>query len=79
MSLPLLLACLWVVAASLTALLPMRLQMAPGLALLLSAPPLLYWIGITHGLLPTLFGVFAVLSLFRRPLIHLARKLGGAS
>ncbi len=79
MSLPLILACLWVVAASLTALLPMKVQIVPGLALLLSAPPLLYWIAVTHGPVPTLIGVFAVLSLFRRPLIHLARKVARAS
>ncbi len=74
MSLPLMTACLWALAACVTALLPMRLQYAPGLSLLLAAPVLLAWIGNTHGAWSVLFATLAVLSLFRRPLIYLARK-----
>lgn len=77
MSTVLILACLWVVACSLTAMLPMKYQYAPGLALLLSGPVLLYFIAMEHGVPLTLLGVFAILSLFRRPLWHLARKLTG--
>ena len=67
-------ACLWVIAATATALLPMRLQYAPGLTLLILAPPLLVWIGAQNGPWIAVFAALAVLSMFRRPLLHLARK-----
>ena len=41
MSGPLLLGCLWVVAAAGVSFLPMRAQFAPGLALLIAAPVLI--------------------------------------
>ena len=75
MSIPLLFACLWVFAATATAFLPMRLQFAPGLTLLIAAPILLIWIGIAHGVWVTLIGALAVLSMFRRPLMYFARRL----
>jgi hypothetical protein len=76
---PLLLGCLWVVAAALTAMLPMRWQFPPGILLLIAAPILLGWIGYTHGWLWLAFGLFAFLSMFRRPLIYFARKAAGQS
>jgi hypothetical protein len=76
-SLPLLLACIWALAATVTALLPMRLQYAPGLTLLLAAPPLLVWIGMTHGWLWLAIGLAAFLSMFRNPLIYLYRRARG--
>ncbi|NEY91862.1 DUF2484 family protein [Tabrizicola oligotrophica] len=69
---PLVLGGLWVLAASATAFLPMRRQMVPGLALLLLAPGLLVWIGLSHGWLWLAFGLFAFVSMFRRPLRHFA-------
>ena len=76
-SLPLILGALWVLAATATAFLPMRRQMAPGLALLVAAPALLVWIGLTHGWLWTAFSTFAFVSMFRRPLRYfLNRALG---
>ena len=77
MSLPFTFACLWVVAAAITAMLPMKYQKFPGLPLLIAAPVLLVWIGMTHGYLWTAFGIFAFASMFRRPLIYLARKAMG--
>ena len=71
---PLILGALWVVAASITAMLPMRAQMIPGLSLLLAAPLLLVWIGRTQGVFWTAAGTFALLSMFRRPLTYIARK-----
>ena len=65
---PLILGALWVVAASITAMLPMRAQMIPGLSLLLAAPLLLIWIYRTQGVFWTAAGTFALLSMFRRPL-----------
>ena len=37
MSLPLILGCVWIIVAALTAMLPMRLQKFPGLPLLIAA------------------------------------------
>ncbi len=72
---PLILGALWVIAAALTALLPLRAQRYPGLPLLAAAPLLLIWIAQTEGLAWTAAGLFAFLSMFRRPLNYLTRKL----
>ena len=77
MSLPLILGCLWVIAATITALLPMRQQMVPGMTLLVLAPVLLMWIGMTHGWLWVALGLCALISMFRRPLIYFARRALG--
>lgn len=80
MGLPLILACLWVVAGAAVAMLPMRLQYLPGGLLLLAAPFLIVWIGIEYGWLWVLVAVFALLSMFRRPLgalvTHLRQRAG---
>jgi hypothetical protein len=69
--------CLWVVASAVTAMLPMRRQMAPGIALLLAAPVLIAWIGAGHGWWWAAIGVLAVLSMFRNPLRYfVGRALG---
>lgn len=74
---PLVVGALWVLAATATALLPLRRQRAPGLGLLICAPVLLIWIGMTHGWIWLAFGVFAFVSMFRRPLRYFAlRALG---
>jgi hypothetical protein len=77
MSVPLTLACLWAVLATVVALLPMRLQMVPGMALLLAAPVLLVWIGWLHGVVWALVAALGFLSMFRRPLIYFGRKALG--
>ena len=77
MSLPLILGALWVIVASLTAMLPLRRQYVPGVCLLLCAPPLLGWIGWQHGGVWLLFSLFALVSMFRRPLLFFARKALG--
>ena len=76
-SLPLIFGALWIIAAALTAMLPMRRQMLPGWTLLIAAPILLIWIGATHGWIWVAFGIFAFASMFRRPLIYFARKAIG--
>jgi hypothetical protein len=76
-STPLVLGALWVVAAALTAMLPMRAQMVPGLALLAAAPVLLVWIGHDHGWLWLALGLFAFVSMFRNPLRYFARRALG--
>jgi hypothetical protein len=77
MSLPLILGALWVIAAAVVAMLPMRRQMLPGVALLVSAPALLVWIGWTHGWFWLAFGVFAFVSMFRNPLLYFLRRALG--
>ncbi|MBL9061189.1 DUF2484 family protein [Tabrizicola sp.] len=77
MSTPLILGCLWVLAAAATAMLPMRRQMVPGLALLAAAPVLLAWIGWVHGWLWLAIGLFAFLSMFRNPLLYFLRRAMG--
>ena len=77
MTTPLIFGCFWVIGAAITAMLPMRRQMLPGIALLALAPPLLIWIGAVHGWLWLAVGVFAFGSMFRRPLTYFARKALG--
>ncbi|GLS88307.1 hypothetical protein GCM10010873_32810 [Cypionkella aquatica] len=66
--------CVWVIAATITAMLPMKRQMVPGMTLIVLAPVLLIWIGLAHGLLWVGLGLLAFLSMFRRPLIYFARR-----
>jgi len=73
MPLSLILACLWVLAAAGVALLPMRYQYVPGLTLLVLAVPLTVFAGREVGWIWVAFVLFAVLSMFRRPLMGLAR------
>ncbi len=77
MSLPLILGCLWVLAATATALLPMRRQYVPGVTLLLTAPLLLGWIGYAHGWIWVAIGLAAFASMMRNPLIYLYRRARG--
>lgn len=77
MSLSLMLACFWAIAATITALLPMRLQFPPGLTLLVLAPFLIGFIGYEHGAFLALVGCAGFVSMFRRPLIFYFRKWTG--
>lgn len=77
MSLPLVLGALWVIAASVTAMLPMRLQIYPGIPLLLAVPVLLVWIGMAHGIWWVVAGLLAFGSMFRRPLYYLFLRVTG--
>jgi Protein of unknown function (DUF2484) len=77
MSLPLILGCVWVILATIVAMLPMKRQMLPGMGLLLAAPVLLVWIGWQHGWLWLVLGLLAFLSMFRNPLLYFARRALG--
>lgn len=79
MSLPLIAGCLWVLSATVVAMLPMRLQYPPGIFLLLVAPVLLGWIAHVHGWWIFGAGLCAFASMFRNPLIYLVRRIGGAT
>ncbi|WP_372573757.1 DUF2484 family protein [Ruegeria jejuensis] len=77
MGLSILLAVAWVCAATLVALLPMRLQYKPGGALMLAAPALIVFIGYQHGALVGLVALAAFVSMFRKPLAYFWRKWRG--
>lgn len=77
MTLSLTLACLWAIAATVVALLPMRQQMVPGVTLLAAAPVLIVWIGVDHGFWWALGGFAAFASMFRKPLVYFARRALG--
>lgn len=77
MSTVLILACAWVLAASALAFFPIRYQIAPGLGLLAAAPVLLVFIALEHGVVLTAIGLFALVSMFRRPLIYFIRRARG--
>ena len=76
-SLPLILGCAWIFAATVTAFLPMRYQYPPGIALLIVAPFLIAWIGYVHGWLLTGAALFAFVSMFRNPLRYFWRRARG--
>ena len=77
MKLSLILGCIWVVGATITALLPMRRRMAPGLVLLVFAPVLLIYIGYETSWWVTGLALAAFLSMFRNPLRALVRWVMG--
>ena len=62
-------ACvLWVLASAAVALLPMRYQYVPGVALLLAAPMLILWVGSALNWWAALLAVAAFVSMYRNPL-----------
>ncbi len=77
MSLSLILGCLWVIASTLVAMLPMQRQFGPGIALLLAAPVLILFIGYQHGWIFSVLAALAFVSMFRNPLRYLWRKARG--
>lgn len=77
MSLSLFLGCLWVIAATVVAMLPMRRQYVPGLGLLVAAPVLIGFIGWQHGWIFAALGCAAFVSMFRNPLRYLWRRARG--
>ena len=77
MSLSLTLACMWVLASTVVAMLPMRFQYAPGVLLLIAAPVLLAWIGMDHGWWIAGLGLAGFVSMFRNPLRYFWNKAKG--
>ena len=72
-------SCLWVLAATAVAFLPMRYQYAPGLLLLLAALVLIYLIGRDVGLWAGVAAGLAFVSMFRKPLRYFAKRAMGHS
>ncbi|SDI55494.1 DUF2484 family protein [Lutimaribacter saemankumensis] len=77
MSIPVILSILWVFAATVTAMLPMRHQYVPGVILLLAAPVLIVWMGALHGWWLAVLGLAAFVSMMRNPLRYLYRRARG--
>lgn len=76
MTMPLILACLWLVVANVAALFPSRdhhWRLAYGLIAL--GVPLIGWITLTHGPLVGLAVLAAGASVLRWPVIYLGRWL----
>ena len=73
----LILGFIWVIASTITAMLPMRRQMVPGVALLVGAPILLWFIAQDYGFWVCAITLFAARSMFRNPLIYFARRAVG--
>ncbi len=71
------LCVLWVFASVIVAMLPMRRQYIPGVALLLAAPVLIIMIGVQVHWLAALAALAAFVSMFRNPLRYLLAKLRG--
>ncbi|SHI60485.1 DUF2484 family protein [Wenxinia saemankumensis] len=70
-------ACLWALLGTVTALLPMRRQMVPGLVLLVSAPFLLAWLAVAHGWWVLALGLAAFASMMRNPIRYLLARARG--
>ncbi len=67
----------WVIASTIVAMLPMRMQYVPGVMLLIAAPILILWIGLSVAWWAGILALLAFLSMFRNPLRYfLARARG---
>ena len=71
------LCVLWVFASAGVAMLPMRHQYIPGVALLIAAPVLIIAIGYNVSWLAAGAAVLAFVSMFRNPLRYLLARLRG--
>ncbi|WP_181366412.1 DUF2484 family protein [Albidovulum aquaemixtae] len=67
-------ACLWVVAATVVAFLPLRYQMPLGFILLASALALVAWLAVETNPWVALAAIAAVVSMFRKPLLYGIKK-----
>ena len=77
MNWPVVIAALWVLAATVVALLPMRMQYVPGVALLLVAPVLIIWLEVLYGWWVGVLALLAFISMFRNPLRYLLARARG--
>jgi hypothetical protein len=68
---------LWVLASAGVAMLPMRQQYIPGVALLLAAPVLIVAIGVHVGWFMAILACAAFVSMYRNPLRYLLAKIRG--
>lgn len=71
------LSVLWVLASVCVAMLPIRLQILPGVALLAVAPVLIVMIALQVGWVMSLLAVAAFVSMYRNPLRYFWARLRG--
>ncbi|MGJ8616500.1 MAG: DUF2484 family protein [Sulfitobacter sp.] len=71
------LSILWVFSSVGVAMLPMRRQYIPGVALLIAAPVLIVMIGLQVGWIVAALALAAFVSMFRNPLKYIFAKLKG--
>ena len=71
------LCILWVLCSAAVAMLPMRLQYVPGIALLVAAPVLIVAIGRQQGWVLAALALAAFASMYRNPLRYRPARLGG--
>lgn len=69
--------CLWVLASAVVAMLPMRHQYVPGVALLITAPALIIWVGSGLGWWISLLALAAFVSMYRNPLCYFWARARG--
>lgn len=67
----------WVLASAGVAMLPMKRQYVPGVALLIAAPILIGWIAWEVAWWAGLLALCAFVSMFRNPLRYLWARLRG--
>lgn len=67
----------WVFASAGVAMLPLRKQYIPGIALLIAAPVLIVLVGFEYGWVYAVLGAAAFGSMFRNPLRYIAARLRG--
>lgn len=77
MSYSVIIGCLWVLAGTFCAFLPMRRQYPIGVALLIAAPVLVVWIGYDFGWFVAVLALAAFVSMFRRPLMYFYARARG--
>lgn len=70
-------ASIWVLAATATALLPMRRQYVPGVTLLILAPLLILWLGYDFGWGWSVAAFAGFASMFRNPLKYFYARARG--
>jgi len=71
-------ACIgWVLVSAAVAMLPMRYQYVPGVALLIMAPVLIVWVGTVLGWWAAALALFAFVSMFRNPLRYFWARARG--
>nr|WP_261368210.1 DUF2484 family protein [Pseudosulfitobacter koreense] len=73
----LLLSVAWVMVAAIVAMLPMRRQYVPGIALLIAAPFLIAAIWMQVAWWAGLLALAAFASMFRNPLLYFFARLRG--
>lgn len=64
-------------ASTVVAMLPMRHQYVPGVLLLIAAPVLILWIGLSVAWWASVLSLAAFVSMFRNPLRYLLAKARG--